>query len=242
MNRPAKECVHQHSFMALQAQVGAILEGWRSRVCNQLRDLMRSTMRFPQNVDPLELAATTFRCGDCVQTCLFFPNVVAHSCQRVRSSVTQQDTYPQSLQDIMRPFLMRLREYKLSEPACQIVRFCGKDPETTTAKEMDALDIRLATQGSAIMTWRAAVINHDMSVWRIADSTDTANAKKHESKLMQNNASWSCRKCIPPCLHSDLEEYLEYQDICANSAYKLRLPDFEVVKLIDRDQSCTSTD
>jgi len=266
MNRPAEELVHQHSFMALQAQAGAILEGWRSRICNQLRDLMRSSMRFPQNVDPLELATTTFCCENCVRTCLFFPNVVAHRCQRSRSSAAQQDAYSHLVHEAMNPFSMRLREYELSESACQIVQFCGKDPETTTAKEMDALDIRLATQGCAIMTWRAAIIeqtqfNHDMSVWRIADSTDMANAKEREAKLVQDTASWLCHKCIPPCFDNNPEKHLEHhhgvgkpsadkddmmpvffsEDICATSAYKLRLPDFEVVELMRRDQ-CTSTD
>ncbi|KAH9920096.1 uncharacterized protein B0H18DRAFT_617380 [Fomitopsis serialis] len=163
---PKDTHVDEQSFLALQAQMETTMEGWKSRACNTLRQLIRRTKRAPKasNVDMLELATTVFRCNCCSPGYLFYPNVLGHKCLRPGPDplFTFLHGHRYGLFDNMLFLGMfearNLRfEAALPRTARQIIQVCNKDPDTVTAREMDSLDIRLVRDDVTIMTWRAAV-------------------------------------------------------------------------------------
>ncbi|KAH9832290.1 uncharacterized protein C8Q71DRAFT_861184 [Rhodofomes roseus] len=274
--------VGSQGFMALQPHMDAIVEGWKSRVCEELRKQMRASPKTRsgkaqprKGPEPnVELATTMFSCGGCTLPCLFFPNVLAHSCQRPSNAPAQQDAYGEfvhakndtklrttlNLPAIGYALSIQLRKLELSKQAYQIVQFCDKDPETTTAKEMDELDVRLV-QGKAIMNWRAAIIEqiqhkHQMATWRRADADELAGAKKAERKFVETRGGWTCHKCPTPSSfggfqwlfiarhlekahdikepsveNGDMSVALNPGDVYAAGIYKMTLPGYEMLHL-----------
>ncbi|KZT65954.1 hypothetical protein DAEQUDRAFT_730873 [Daedalea quercina L-15889] len=275
MLQPEDEPVGARDLMALRSGMNTIVEAWRSRVCSELRKSDIATAEFVK--DPLELATTTFSCGTCGQACLFFPNVLAHTCQRpavdsASGLAPKLDAYEQFVNrknhmrgnighlDVGFALSLSLREYEPSKPALQIVRFCGGDPDTMTAKGMDALNVRLV-QGSAIMTWRAAVaqqmrFNYDMSSWRVADKVQIAKAKECEAKVVQSQYEWICNKCTSGTyasrstigkhledFHKVTNESVKSRDLTAvvppdhmyaSGIFMFALPNFELLHLFTR--------
>ncbi|KAH9915667.1 uncharacterized protein B0H18DRAFT_1215366 [Fomitopsis serialis] len=259
---PTGRLVDRDTFRYLLRHTGTIVEGWKTHVCDQLRQHMRGKTRVTKKVDPLELATTMFRCSVCAAY-LFFPNLLAHQCQR--SSPAEQNTFAQfvhSKSDGYRfeygsAFSPRLREYEPSEQARQIIRFCGKDPNTATAKDMDELDIRLI-RGKVIMTWRTAMIEQtqfddEISNWRIADPEAIARSKECERKIVEELSLWICIPCMPQYLYysswhtikKDLEVdhgieepsvekgHMMYaktpHDMYGSGVFKFKMPSYEVL-------------
>ena len=155
---------------ALEKKLDVIVDGWQSRVRDRLYELIGGQMKSgaAEEVDPLELATTMFRCDKCNETCLRFPAVLSHKCQRPDYMEWQQDAWEDIVRrrnglrgrlgnpDIGFALSLALSRCKYLEPAYQIVRLCGMEPAVATSEQMDALDVRLV-QGDVIMTWSAAV-------------------------------------------------------------------------------------
>lgn len=179
MHRPDDVQVDMNSFMALEEKLDTVIDAWQSRVRGKLGELMRGRMNCGHAVDPLDLATTLFSCTRCSQTCLPFPAVLTHKCQRPEFVEWDQDAWEDIVwrrnglrgrlgnPDIGFAVSLALRPCEYSEPAHQIVRLCGMNPLVATAGEMDTLDVRLV-QGDAIMTWRAAVsgaVGYDLGIF-----------------------------------------------------------------------------
>ena len=166
MYAPDDAAVDARTFRALQPEMAAIGARWAARLRTQLRDAVRAETELPRDVDPLELATTTFACAQCAQAFLAFPDLLAHPCQRRPVSCSDPDggvaprcalaTRRHEGSYVGSPLAFALREYEHPRAACEIVRLCGRDPRRTTVAEMDALEIWLV-QAKSIMTWRAAV-------------------------------------------------------------------------------------
>lgn len=167
MHRPDDIPVDTNSFAALEQSLDAIIDAWRSRARSKLGELMRG-MKCRKGVDPLSLATTLFSCARCSQTCLHFPAVLTHKCQRPEFIEWNQDVWADIIRrrnglhgrlgnpDIGFALSIALWPCEHSESAHQIVRLCGMNPWGATVGEMDALNVRLV-QGDVTMTWRAAV-------------------------------------------------------------------------------------
>ncbi|EPT01404.1 hypothetical protein FOMPIDRAFT_83398 [Fomitopsis schrenkii] len=197
MYAPEDAVVNEDIFMALRPKMDAIVEEWVSQKREQLREMVLSKTKLPDDVDPLALATTIFTCKKCFQRCLFFLDVLKHPCQRPMVSVYSPEQVINAGRGIpnrryvgkANPLTFSLCEYEYSEPACRVVRLCGQDPQRTTVNEMDALDVRLV-QADSIMTWRRAIIeqtrlNYDISSWRMADEEEVGRAKQAETKTLQ---------------------------------------------------------
>ena len=168
MHRADNAQVDMSSFAFLEEDMGTIIDAWRSRILNNLREAIPERTDRGTTVDPLDLATTMFTCKRCNEAFLRFPSVLTHKCQRPGSIEWEQDVWADIVRrrnglrgrlgdpDIGFALSLALWPCEYSEPANQIVRLCGMDPGVATTREMDAIDVRLV-RGSAIMTWRAAV-------------------------------------------------------------------------------------
>lgn len=170
MAAPDSTEVDERTFEGLLPKMEAIVEGWRSRTCEALRNMVRAKTEYPEGVEPLGLATTIFACGTCAQSYLAFLDILTHPCQRPKylpgedplryhGAALKPQTHRLGDENVGFPLALSLREYKRSEEAWHVVQLCGKDPMRTTVGEMDELGVRLV-QNNAIMTWRAAVGGH----------------------------------------------------------------------------------
>lgn len=169
-HRPEDAHVDMDNFAIIEETLEGIIDSWRIRVCNRLHELIGGRADYESAVDALNLAVTMFTCKKCGETCLRFPNVFTHKCQRPEPIGWTHDAWEDivrrrnglrgrpriSNSDIGFALSLALWPSQHSESAHQVVRMCGKDPWTTTAEEMDALNVRFV-QGKTIMTWGAAV-------------------------------------------------------------------------------------
>lgn len=194
INAPESTTVDEHSFAALQPRMETIVEGWRLRTCEALRNLVRAETDYPEGVEPLCLATTMFACGTCTQSYLSFPDILTHPCQRPkylpgedpmlnRKAAQKPQTHRFGDETVGFPLALSLRKYQRSEEAWFVVQLCGKDPMRTTAGEMDSLGVRLV-QDKAIMTWRAAVGAH-----RVGSTRHTTNTLLNRSLSRRNSAT-----------------------------------------------------
>ncbi|KAH9832268.1 uncharacterized protein C8Q71DRAFT_840660 [Rhodofomes roseus] len=199
--------VEKHSFMKLREDIDAIVEGWRVRICSELCQFIgRQTGQPPKDMDWLRLATTMFRCKRCSgQQLLFYPYLVAHRCLRHVSSISaaRGSYYGSVCAYIGVPCIPEVNALEVftSSVVRRVVRFCGKNPKTATAREMDALNGTWLVRGNMIMTWRAAIIDalrlkDDLSTWRMAELEESVRAKQRETWLIQAKAQlWRCTRC-----------------------------------------------
>jgi len=219
---PADVPVDEQSFMALRAEMGTIVEGWKASACDDLRQMVRHATQASRDADvePLELAATWFECERCVRV-LFYPNVFAHKC--LRSGRTRPlsvlPNHPRKIYELSvrakfpKAFEEPSRILTVRSPriARRVIRFCDENPDIATAEDMDALDIRLVQDDTTIMTWRAAIVEwcyfrfgDDTSSWRVATPEEVARVKERETWLIQTKTQWRCTKCGLLCALSCL--------------------------------------
>ncbi|KAH9927807.1 uncharacterized protein B0H18DRAFT_1210527 [Fomitopsis serialis] len=192
MCAPADQVVDRTSFLALEEQIDVIIEDWRTRVCEEFRKPFvegKIKVKAPRGVDPLDLATTAFAIYKPHKSpSAFFPNIVASSGVRSATREEGRNMYERFIygrKDIHcyvppTPDLCLMRDCNAPE----IIRSCGLDPDTATAKDMDALDARWVRNVTrTIVTWRTAVL-WGGSVWHLADARDIARAKEREGAIL----------------------------------------------------------
>ncbi|KAH9927822.1 uncharacterized protein B0H18DRAFT_1002391 [Fomitopsis serialis] len=221
MCAPADEVVDRSRFLALEGQVDAIVERWRTRVCEELRTACtKHKLKVLLGVDPLDLATTLFAVNDNPRfsKSRFFPHIVAHSDLRSALPKSGKDTYEKfvyGLRDVhcyVAPD--GLRPLTLPDRIRDIIRVCGKDPDVALAADMDALDLRLVNRYEAIKTWRRAMLETaDLGPWpfRLASADETAKTKTLELSRLQRARLWSCARCETahiPMVHNTVQEHL----------------------------------
>ncbi|KZT74586.1 hypothetical protein DAEQUDRAFT_682638 [Daedalea quercina L-15889] len=222
MSSPEDVKVEESDLTVLQGQMGDMITRWQSRVHDYLRSLLAQAEGtngdgdVPSGVDPLDLATTMFRCRLChCNWEVFYPNILHHQCLRGRhTDLPKSDVYgTYILGNIDWRSLSRTSKYPYqiqgsvvahtpSEKARELIRLCGKDPKTVTAKEMDAMDVRFVQDAGNIMTWRAAMLHQDLAKdcggWRLASSDEVTQAKEREEAACRElQIKWICTMCPP---------------------------------------------
>lgn len=128
----------------------------------QFRSVCAKKIAIPKNTNVLTLAVTMFSGLDWPRLYIGFPEVVGDNAVRPYDpKCVGKDEY--------RKFVCEKYQYRyvgctgtsirFAKPDSMmrtVVEMCGKDPDTATAAEMDALDVRLITR-SEIKNWRSAV-------------------------------------------------------------------------------------
>ncbi|TFY59650.1 hypothetical protein EVJ58_g5647, partial [Rhodofomes roseus] len=165
MCTPANEIVDEASFLALEGQMDTMVERWRARICKQLRGLfIKHKVKTPRGMNPLDLATTVFDLNPYGYTTVAtFPSVLTYSdtvrypcTPKSRRSTYEQFVYEQ--EGVDSEFTSdKIKPKEPNDHMRRVIQLCGKDPETATAKEMDALDIRLVSEPSdVVVTWLGA--------------------------------------------------------------------------------------
>ena len=170
--------IGEENVQALHAQFGEAVEKWKTRACEKLRDLVRAGLvdgpildELEHEVDPLELATTKFRCR-CVgpyDDALFYPAVLSHRCQQDveprPAAEPTSDAYEtfvlEQLGDTEEGRAWTLNDLVVDETtqlSRKLFDLCGKNPDLTTAAEMDEADVWFVLRyANFVMTWRTAV-------------------------------------------------------------------------------------
>ncbi|KAH9907126.1 uncharacterized protein B0H18DRAFT_1077967, partial [Fomitopsis serialis] len=200
--------VNRDTFIALRKHMGAMVEGRRSRVHDDLRALLTrqrgaseasSESGSGTGVDPLDLATTMFRSP-------YRPGIQRQS--DAYCAFIAQAAWYYSDQLFFHVDLCIV--HKPSEEALKLIQLCGKDPKTVTVKEMDALDVRFVVDDKTIMTWRAAMSHQDARRWR-----EVSQAKECEREI----ASHSVKDPTSQCEYLTLAPYSP----AANGIYEVEL-------------------
>ncbi|KAH9833536.1 uncharacterized protein C8Q71DRAFT_188731 [Rhodofomes roseus] len=209
MCTPANEIVDEASFLALEGQMDTMVERWRARICKQLRGLfIKHKVKTPRGMNPLDLATTVFDLNPYGYTTVAtFPSVLTYSdtvrypcTPKSRRSTYEQFVYEQ--EGVDSEFTSdKIKPKEPNDHMRRVIQLCGKNPETATAKEMDALDIRLVSEPSdVVVTWlgamlKAAAPGAHAHNWRRATADETVKTKDVESHMLAHHSIWTCTKC-----------------------------------------------
>ncbi|KAH9927815.1 uncharacterized protein B0H18DRAFT_1002352 [Fomitopsis serialis] len=205
MCAPADEVVDRARFLALEGQLDTLVEKWRTRICKHLRGLLsKYKIKSPRGVDPLDLATTLFEFTESSFPRIEpFPNVIAPNALRFPTPRTRRDAYEKFVYWQARADLSfigtALKPLKPNAFVRRVIQLCGKDPDTATAREMDALDVRLVSD--EIVTWRGAVVKaakcepHNVLNWRLADAHEIIEVKEIEMRILTKAKVWTCTRC-----------------------------------------------
>lgn len=129
----------------------------------------KAKAKAPPDIDVLKLAVIRFYCKHCRNESvpLYWPGVLAHACLRcVPPPEEEDDAYTRFICDEIRRspgaagmfgHLDRLQVVQPSKAAKSVIRLCGKDSDTATAEEMNALNAKLKGPDGQSKTWRDAV-------------------------------------------------------------------------------------
>ena len=176
---PPDVLIDEASFAEVHEKFGEMIERWKQNAEEQLRELVMQSRpkvkgtrkgkakAVQPGADVLELATTRFHCDECNgrSMALYYPGVLAHECLRGSPRSESDDLYQRYVYGklIMSPpgmamlcHLDKLTVAQPSEAAKNVIKLCGKDPETATVGEMNALNVMLV-HGGEIRTWRNAV-------------------------------------------------------------------------------------
>ncbi|KZT72450.1 hypothetical protein DAEQUDRAFT_723167 [Daedalea quercina L-15889] len=224
MCAPADVVVDKFRFLALEGQLIEILERWQERMCKQLRGLIvEAEVVSPKGINSLDLATTLFSDCNRPHEPRFFPDVVASGVARQMDDHPGNDTYTKFVSRQRHAACCyvddaQLRFVQPTDLMREMIQMCGKDPDTVTAAEMDALDVRFVWRECAFMTWRRALedasCEDQIRGWRLATAEETSKLKEREMQVMRNSTScslWSCTRCevpLPPMTGPDVEEHL----------------------------------
>jgi len=211
--------VNQDTFIALREHMGAMVEGRRSRVCDDLRALLTRARGANEastesdsgtGADPLDLATTMFRSPNAGSSererFLFYPEILRYRHRYKAGSDAYCDFIAQAMWLFSDSLFFRVDlclVHKPSEEALRLIQLCGKDPKTATVKEMDSLDVRFVVDDKTIMTWRAAMSHQDAKwwrgekwQWRLASPEEVSQAKECEREIRRSSL-WKCIRCPP---------------------------------------------
>ncbi|CAA7260695.1 unnamed protein product [Cyclocybe aegerita] len=165
-----------------------IVDAWRTKVKEELIDLIRHARGEKYEFDEstvLDLATTFFRCGNCIwggkvtQYGIQGTDALTHKCSKSSSSVGSVvgkfDAEGQALKETLKEGVWNSdQEISFDENSrgimAEVVKACGLDPLTTTAKEMEELDPLIECldcndecEGRAVMKWSFVPIHHRSS-------------------------------------------------------------------------------
>ncbi|KAF9484949.1 hypothetical protein BDN70DRAFT_871944 [Pholiota conissans] len=155
------------------------------------------------------LASTVFQCGSCNRYSgngkrhLLYQDAVIHSCTRsfaIPETISDHKAIAQYLDEGYRSHRSSVVISKVALTVVPyLVKLCGLDPDTTTAKMMDELNpifecllCGVSDKGRATMTWLAAVPHFESSGHpkEVRDGTlillDKADADKVRERLKEN--------------------------------------------------------
>ncbi|KZT71787.1 hypothetical protein DAEQUDRAFT_665528 [Daedalea quercina L-15889] len=145
----------------------ALEERWQCVRKTDLRAMLNRNIGAQDGVDVLDLATSAFRCKslrrDLCRRYMHFPEVLAHECpltfpvteiqegDYLSCVVTKYKRHPWST--------LNIEVAPCVDEMGMIIARCGKDPETTTLKDMDDIKLVYDTPrvGDLAMTWRSAV-------------------------------------------------------------------------------------
>ncbi|KAL6305279.1 hypothetical protein BKA93DRAFT_779142 [Sparassis latifolia] len=213
----------------LRPRFPELSERWRQECSRQLLPLLPDAAKQNQvndeDMSPLQLATTFFKCSSCFDT-VGYPRILAHECMRYCTmngdgGLDLSHTIHADLKNTVQlvydeqPWHLSAGSIEYNQGACDtvaaVVRACGEDPATITASEMDEMDHRFVCANRKclrngvvhVVTWRTAEqhdkIYHpvDHTGWQLLDPGDTADMKLNE--LMDDERYmveiWSCTHC-----------------------------------------------
>lgn len=141
-----------------------LLSRWRTDMEARLSEVVSSHVNVPIGTSPLDLAIAVFECRHC-QKRHWFPDVLDHNCSSApfasfgmfNPHMDVAAVYQKEATAMLG--CSRSSLYSFRRCSQLVINMMGKDPERTTAAEMDALDTKIACRmcGDELMTWRAAV-------------------------------------------------------------------------------------
>ncbi|CAA7260703.1 unnamed protein product [Cyclocybe aegerita] len=164
-----------------------ILNNWKNKVRNQLVDLIRRSRRDQfEEATVLDLATTFYQCTNCshdddMRYGLHYIDAMTHKCAKStkhNSTVDNLDAEAIALKCRLNEQVWNANHVIVFDERARIimtevVKACGLDPMTTTAKEMQALDPIIEclecnhkSKGRAVMRWSFVPAHHHTSLKR----------------------------------------------------------------------------
>ncbi|KAK0227130.1 hypothetical protein EDD85DRAFT_854964 [Armillaria nabsnona] len=176
---PSDSVVTEASFTDAMNQLPNLIANWQRQRESKLRALVP-----PQetgNVDPLKLATTTFSCKNGCRAIITNADIWRHTCAMYPSYVLGSGCYGQvrNVDDLYYNLGNTELSFDMASSAVadSLVRLASRDPATTTAEEMDSLNVeflddRIRTyiladktgscRGRRVLSWREWVQGNTM--------------------------------------------------------------------------------
>ncbi|EPQ51013.1 hypothetical protein GLOTRDRAFT_133339 [Gloeophyllum trabeum ATCC 11539] len=178
--------VTEASFSDVVARLPELSDVWREQAFEKIRALLPTSV-VEQNHSPhdvLALATTLFSCedGQCANV-MTYDRLLVHECLTERPYWWRGEgpelpgINPETCCEELKGIPWGSYKFEAvsfsevgSQHARRIVELCGRDPDTTTAEEMDKLDARLnclscSSLKRAGLTWRQAVSSSICPIW-----------------------------------------------------------------------------
>ncbi|RXW22810.1 hypothetical protein EST38_g3050 [Candolleomyces aberdarensis] len=231
-NTPPSQDVTQADMLAHLDQIPEIVKNWSENVINILLSLLPQEQEAGRKTkggkgtskkgkgpvpDPavLERATTIFGCNRCPPSqseLLLFPHVVSHECLNYRhGKVPEEEQWDPNCWWIECHDSQLEFDEAASECASAIINALGKDPKTTTWKELDEDNQRVECltcrkNKRLVMDWRHAIL-HELAKhldedddtrenrWQMLDSESLAQAYKLESPNRRPAPERLCVEC-----------------------------------------------
>ncbi|CAL1694130.1 unnamed protein product [Somion occarium] len=146
-------------FEALRPKLSGLVENWRSKKRQELRDiLIKEIAAPPDGLNIFNLAVTLcYRCLRCSAR-LIYPGVLAHTCSSYRDLgelLPVVDYYISALDSQPLPWTRDTIKVE-TDVLRAVITARGRDPSTATIDDMDGLDALYRIQyDTPIVTWRA---------------------------------------------------------------------------------------
>jgi hypothetical protein len=249
---PVEVTVNRESFAEVEAQLPTLCDEWRSSKDRELVLMMNAaevegSIKVEEgeeasiDVSCLQLATTWFSCRDCTEP-ISYPRVLAHSHAIAVDFRNRRGDEPDTLTtlncDLWNRNGDRIKFHvRAHEAAKVIVKACGRDPDVTTAEEMNAIDPILEctacydatgglNSGKLAMRWRRAVrpallgltngsLGHTSQIFHSITvhherSTTWATLSPQERLYAENNEKMAYSQILPDlaCVHCRLKTSL----------------------------------
>ncbi|GBE83905.1 hypothetical protein SCP_0509640 [Sparassis crispa] len=159
-------------FLALRPQIPNLVEKWQNNAKAELTLLLAEELGLtdiPDDTNIFDLAVAWFQCTKCRKV-LRYPNIIAHGCMRQYYHGFYHPDAAHEYQALVygeaRTAAWSTASISCSRPvqrAYMLVKACGKDPSSTTARAMDELDARFwwknpsALPSRSVVSWRLAM-------------------------------------------------------------------------------------
>ncbi|EIN06540.1 hypothetical protein PUNSTDRAFT_136395 [Punctularia strigosozonata HHB-11173 SS5] len=171
---------------------------------------------------------------------LFYPSVFAHECSRrfkrikfMKSTGVAEYLWTDNIPERSTDFVSDQACRQRWSPGClslhdeaerameQLLKSCGLNPDTTTAKEMEQLDYRFSCGFChKVMPWRTTIGHHRIHdnrdiAWTRLGEEDAQRARNLEKNVESTLEKWQCVHCIDlpsevgPKTIDDLKKHVE---------------------------------